>query len=331
MHLIVPFAGVMSEAGRAAVRELALPRLAAALACMDLERLPLPAGADPDAPELSLTPPHEHVRARALGLPVTDGQLPWAALEAARAGLPWAGRAWGRLTPAHWQLGTEQLTMLDPQVLALDAASAAAFLAAVRPLFEDEGFAVHAGCGADWLVAHPSLAGLPCASLDRVVGRNVDRWLPADPRARLLRRLQSEVQMLLHGHPLNEAREEQGALAVNSFWLDGCGMAPPPVTASPSSPTSIASITAPTLDGRLRAPALDEDWSAWREAFLQLDAGPLAQALQAARAGQPVSLSLCGERHAVTLTARPRTVWQRLRAGVRRPSLRAVRHLLDSL
>ena len=37
--------------------------------------------------------------------------------------------------------------------------------------------------------------------------------------------------MLLHGHPLNEAREAAGALALNSVWISGCG-----VNDSPSRP-----------------------------------------------------------------------------------------------
>lgn len=358
MHLIVPFAGVMSEAGRAAVRDLALPQLARALDGMELQWLGAPAGADPAAPELSLTPPHEHVKALAWGLSVTDGQVPWAALEAARLGLPGAGggssagaiteanaesqavsdtgasagyqvgsvKAWGRLTPAHWQLGTEQITMLAPQLLDLDSAVSTAFLEAVRPLFETEGFELHATAAGHWLASHPVLANLPCASLDRVVGRNVDLWLPADPRARLVRRLQNEVQMFLHTHPLNEEREQRGALPVNSFWLDGCGMAP--ATAVAGGRAGSADVIE---DDGLRAPALNEDWFAWSRAFAQLDEGPVAQALQAAREGHPVKLSLCGERQACILTPRPPTAWQRLRTAWRRPPMDAVHRLLEAL
>ena len=329
MHLIVPFAGVMSEAGRAAVRDLALPHLAQALDGMAVQWLAAPGGADPQEPELSLTPPHEHARALAWGLRVTDGQVPWAALEAARLGLPGVERAWGRLTPAHWQLGTEQITMLAPQLLALDSAGSAgsaAFLEAVRPLFETEGFELHASPAGHWLASHPVLANLPCASLDRVIGRNVDLWLPADPRARLVRRLQNEVQMFLHTHPLNEEREGRGALPVNSFWLDGCGVAPPTaVAAGPASSETVIE------DDRLRAAALNEDWFAWSRAFAQLDDGPIAHALQAAREGQSVKLSLCGERQACTLTARPLSSWQRLRTAWRRPPMAAVHRLLEAL
>ncbi len=342
MHLIVPFAGVMSEAGRAAARELALPHLARALDAMGLQWLTAPAGADPEEPELSLTPPHEHVKALAWGLTVTDGRVPWAALEAARLGLSWAGagshagsdtgsddgslKAWGRLTPAHWQLGTEQITMLAPQLLALDSAASAAFLEAVRPLFETEGFELHATEAGHWLASHPVLADLPCASLDRVIGRNVDLWLPADPRARLVRRLQNEVQMFLHTHPLNEDREQRGVLPVNSFWLDGCGVAPASQGAA-----ALASSAAVIEDDRLRAPALNEDWFAWSRAFAQLDEGPIAQALQAAGEGHPVKLSLCGERQACTLTPRPLTAWQRLRRAWRPPPMAAVERFLEAL
>lgn len=350
MHLIVPFASVISEAGRAATRELALPHLARALDSMNLQWLDTPAGADPEEPELSLTPPHEHVKALAWGLPVNDGQVPWAALEAARLGLPGAGggsnssphagpaagasacshagslKAWGRLIPAHWQLGTEQVTMLAPQLLALDPAASAAFLEAVRPLFETEGFELHATEAGHWLASHPVLADLPCASLDRVIGRNVDLWLPADPRARLVRRLQNEVQMFLHTHPLNEDREKRGALPVNSFWLDGCGVAPAALGAA-----GWASGGTVIEDDRLRTLALNEDWFAWSRAFAQLDEGPIAQALQAAREGQSVKLSLCGERQACTLTPRPLTAWQRLRRAWRRPPMAAVARCLEAL
>ena len=66
--------------------------------------------------------------------------------------------------------------------------------------------------------ARASSASLATASLDRVIGRNVDRWLrpsaDADAAQRsvasLVRRLQSEAQLVFYGHAVNEAREERG-------------------------------------------------------------------------------------------------------------------------
>src|SRR5256885_497584 len=74
---------------------------------------------------------------------------------------------------------------------------------------------------------HERLAELPTASLARVIGGNIDRWLPASSQARLIGRLQSEAQMLLYRHPVNEEREAHRELPVNSFWLSGCGVRQP--------------------------------------------------------------------------------------------------------
>jgi hypothetical protein len=167
---------------------------------------------------------------------------------------------------------------------------------------------LHWGAPLRWYAAHESLAGLRCASPDRVIGRNVDAWLPADPAARLFRRLQNEVQMLLYEHPLNERREAQGLLPVNSFWLSGCGVAQP--VAGP----------APRVEERLRRAALGEDWAAWVKAWDVLDA-ELA-------AAPPATLTLCGERSAACFERTPPGVMQRLRTLFHRA---APRELLATL
>src|SRR5439155_16825341 len=115
--------------------------------------------------------------------------------------------------------------------LELDAVVSRALFDALRGLFEDDGYACEWCAPLRWYLSHAELDGLACASLDRVVGRRIDPWLEqhtrGDARTARVRRLQSEVQLALHAHPVNDAREERGALAVNSFWLSGCGAAQP--------------------------------------------------------------------------------------------------------
>ena len=130
----------------------------------------------------------------------------------------------GQLTPVHLHLGTEQVTLTDPDALALDAGDARSLFDALQPLFGDAGFALHWGDAQRWYVEHPSLAELATASLDRVVGRNIDAWLPDARTSRAWQRLLSEAQMLLHGHEVNARREASGLAAVNSLWLSGCGV-----------------------------------------------------------------------------------------------------------
>lgn len=295
MHLLIPCAGVMSDSGRAATEALALPTLGRLLARLQHQRR--------DAgDETSRTPPHERAQAEALGWPVMDGTLPWAAHLAQHDGITVGAHAWGLLTPVHQHVGTEQVSLLDPALLQLDDASSRTLLETVRELFESEGFQVAWGAPLRWYVAHPMLDGLATASLDRVIGRNVDAWLPDQAPARLLRRLQMEVQMVLHRAPLNEEREARGQLSVNTTWLSGCGPARP------------AKDALPTVDDRLRTAALNEDWATWQQAWQALDAGPIAQLLAAAERGEPVQLTLCGERHADHYTGpAPSGLMQRLR------------------
>ncbi len=310
MHLMIPFASVLAEAGQQALRTLALPRLEKLLARLrplDTDR----------GDEYSLSPPHERALARAIGLRGSDGMLPWAACEAARDGLDTGDLAWGLLTPAHWQLAADHINLIDPAALALDDSESRALLEAVRESFDHAGYAPAYGAPLRWYVAHESLADLPCASLDRVIGRDVDMWLTDDPRVRTMRRLQNEVQMLLYTHPINEAREARGALTVNSFWLSGCGVRQP-ATRPPDL----------QVDERLRAPALAGDWSGWAQAWQALDAQALADALRDAERGLPVELTLCGERHAQRFTSKSADLWSRLTQRLRAPQPRV---LLEAL
>ncbi|MBI5257613.1 MAG: hypothetical protein HY855_14015 [Burkholderiales bacterium] len=304
--LIVPFAGPGSEAGRQALLGLPLPNLQRLLARLS-------PGIVNGGDEYTLSPPHERALAYAMGWRAADGALPFAARVAASIGLPLGEHAWGLLTPVHLQVSTERIILTDPQALELDEAGSRALLDAVRPLLESEGFLLHWAGPLQWLAAHPVFDRLATASLDRVIGRHIDPWLPKQPEARTLRRVQNEAQMLLHGHPLNEAREAAGLPPVNSFWVSACGRLQVPVAEPPA------------VDDRLRRPALNEDWAAWREAWAALDAGPLAQL---ARQRGPVRLVLCGERVARTLETQPLGLWKRLRRAFRRPSAQA---LLESL
>jgi hypothetical protein len=301
MHLLIPFAAPLSEAGRDAARGLRLPCLPALLARLEAQ------GAD-EAYEGCLSPPHERALARALGWVGADGMLPWAARAAAADGVTVGDSAWGQITPAHWHLGTDQISMFDPARLMLDETGSRALFDAVGELFTSEGYRLAYGSATRWYLAHESLAALPCASLDRVIGRNVDRWLGSDPAARRIRRLQAEVQMRLYTHPINDQRLARGLLPVNSFWLSGCGVA------------QLERASEVQVDGRLRAPALADDWAAWCQAWETLDAGPLAAGLAAARQGQAVHLTLCGERSSATFASRPRSLLHKLRASWSKPT-----------
>ena len=323
MHLIVPFAGTVSEAGRLAQQTLVLPGLDRLLASLQ-------PGALWGSDELSLNAPHEQALARAWGWAgdgsdVSNTALPFAAHRAAGLGLRDTGQfdqpaqaAWGLLTPVHLHAGSEQISLTDPATLQLDEAASRELLAIVQPLFDTEGFTLHWAAPLQWLATHPQFDGMATASLDRVIGRQVTPWLPDRHAARLLRRLQNEVQMLLYTHAVNDRREAAGLPTVNSFWLSGCGRLP----AQPILPTPAADLQ---VDDRLRGPALAENWAAWCDAWHALDAGPISALL---RSGPGAMLTLCGERQAQTFAHQAQGWWQKIVAGWQRPTFH---QFLDTL
>ena len=306
-ELILPFAGgpLADDGSAPSIGLPPLPRVTALLA-----RLPLTSRDEADA--YSPSPPHERALARALGFEGAAGCLPWAAHAAAADGIATGDRAWGMLSPVHWQVGREHLTMGDPDELGLDAASSRAFFDVLRPLFESAGWLLVFGAPTRWYLAHESLAALSTASPDRVIGRNPDLWLPDAPAARGFKRLASEVQMLLFTHPLNAEREARGELPLNSVWLSGCGARQRPCADA-----------APALDQSLRHAALTGDGAAWRAAWQALDAGPIAALLARAERGESLALTLCGERVALRFEspATTSTFWQRIRYAVAPPRI----------
>ncbi len=305
MHLLIPFASALSEASSHVLRDLHLPNLAQLLASLT------PAATDA-GDEYTLSPPHERALAAAWGWRGDDGALPFAAHAASTDGVAVGALAWGLVTPAHWHVGRDHVSLVDPEALQLTEAESRTAFDAVRELFESEGFTLAWGAPLRWYAAHESLADLPCAALDRVIGRNIDLWIragaQAHPHARLVRRLQSEVQLLLYPHALNEEREQRGALTLNSFWLSGCGRRQP-VQAGEA-----------LVNDTLRAPLLAQDWAAWADAWRALDSDALASLLSEAQAGKPTSLTLCGERGAQRFESATRSLWQRLGSRFKSPA-----------
>jgi hypothetical protein len=294
MHLLIPHASALGDACAQTLGDAALPNLAALLGLLKPGMPPI--GSD----EYSFHTPAEQALARLRGVSADTPAV--AAWKAQAAGLD--GRlGWALLTPIHLAVGSDQISAHNPADLQLDAMASQALFGALSELWPTaEGWTSHWLSPTEWLVAHDSLAGLHSASLDRVIARSVDAWMP---EARRLRTLQNEAQMLLHSHPLNDAREAQGRLPINSVWISGSGsdMGHP-------LPADLL------IDERLRAPLLAGNWAAWAEAWVALDAGPIAAALARAQADQPVSLTLCGERLAQTFSMPPRggltRLWQRI-------------------
>ena len=315
MHTMITDVAPLGPRCQAALPNLRLPKLQGLL-----RRLPNPQQmrATPD----SLTPLAERLYAQALGLPAADGLVPWAALDAsqrqlrlqpapntdasARTGSASAPVGWAWITPCHWQINSDHVAMHDPATLQLTAEESAALRIAMQPYFAEDGLALHPSEPGTWLACGSVLHQLPTAALARVSGDIVDRWLPRQAEARVLRRLQNEMQMLLYTHPVNAARSARGLPEVNSFWISGTG----------------------TLDGSqidsdvVRLDALHhanqaDDATAWTAAWEALDHDAIGPLNAAAERGEPVKLTLCGQQGAWQSSGPLMGRWQSRLNGLR--------------
>lgn len=309
MHLMIPFASALDPHFEGALRELDLPHLSRLLGLLT------PAGHVGDADETTLLPPHERFIARQRG--VMDDRPPTAAWRVRAAGQEPGDAAWALLTPVHFAVGTDGVTAMGPQTLDLTADESRAFFEMLSlALFPAaEGWRTAWLSTSEWAIAHDELNGLEAASVDRVLNRGVETWYP---QSRRLRTLLNEVQMLLHDHPLNQAREACRLRPLNAAWISGCGR-----DRGGALPADLQ------VEDGLRIPMLTGDLYAWGEAWKALDAGPIGQALTAAQSAGAVSLTLSGERRARTWTRRPASGWQRLKERFAPPNVAVATALED--
>ncbi len=282
-HLLVDGAALALPPGTAQPPVPELPQLQALLSGM---RLAATLEIDGDSPATAF----ELALARAQGLPGQPGHLPWAAFETGTVGMPCA---W--FIPCHWQMGMDNVTLADPDELALEESESRALLATLQPLLAEAGLDLKHVRADVWLARGELLRDLACWSLRRALQQPVtrDRLARAPDAARdaRLRRLQSELQMLLYTHPVNEAREQARRWTVNALWIDGAG--------------TLAQAQAPRAgvhgDTRLARPAAQVSAASHAAAWRALEAEAVAPLAAAQAAGRDVQLTLCGPRRALTL------------------------------
>ena len=129
---------------------------------------------------------------------------------------------WMRVDPVHLKLERDQLVLLDDEALQLSAEEAQALAASVAAHFHDH-FSLEVLASARWYARPRAPTHIRTVSTRAVRGRGIAAAMPQGEDAVLWHSVMNEAQMLLHDHPVNEAREARGALPVNSLWFWGVG------------------------------------------------------------------------------------------------------------
>jgi hypothetical protein len=298
-HLLIPglFPPFRPET-RKALRDLSLPALTTLLARSNQKTLP------DDSMDAWLC--------RSFGV---EKQRDWpiAALTLLANGGNPGSDFWLMADPVHLQLQRDRLVLADAGNLEITQEEANSLTTALNEHFADEGLSFFPTQPEHWhlRLAHPP-AHLKTHSLETAIGRNIRNILPSGPDGVRWHSILNETQMLLHRHPVNEAREERGLLTVNSIWPWGGGTRPAKLSThfvqtwtdnaltrglAIATDTPCASVPETAVEwlhasqskshqllvlDSLHTFALHGDFQHWRETLLRLEKdwfGPLRQAL----------------------------------------------------
>jgi hypothetical protein len=174
-------------------------------------------------------------------------QLDWPAA-------PWLARAAGIDVGARYWLCADPVTLelgrgegrLAGIVHDLDAGDRAALLSSLRSHFASDGIEFVASASGRWWMGLDAAQAIETSPPDAAFDQPLAAHLPRGADAARWRRWQSEIQMLLFEHPVNQSREKNGLAPINYLWTWGGGTLRPSEAAAPASAPSSPSVFAGT-------------------------------------------------------------------------------------
>jgi hypothetical protein len=131
---------------------------------------------------------------------------------------------WLRVQPIHFMAGLDRITTV---VLRGAGRMTEAERSSLDSMFAEHlqsaGLELHAA-NDEWLLRSASPLRLQTVTPEFAAANPHSEILPRGADAGPIRRLMTEMQMLLHEHPVNARRQARGAPAINAVWVHGEGI-----------------------------------------------------------------------------------------------------------
>jgi len=255
---------------------------------------------------------------------------------------------WLRADPVSLSAGRDSVLLSDAVRFDVSRDEAASLVSSLNAHFASAGIAFHPQQSGRWYARTEFDPGMTAPPLAEVRGQATIEFLPAGPEGGRWRSILNEIQMVLHEHPINAAREARGAATVNGLWLWGAGRmadtpratyqrvtsdnpiasglalaagrrhAPLPASAREWLENSGRSGVEAVVLEALREPAAYGDVSAWRTTLAALERDWFAPLLDALRTGRIGMITLSAPTAARTLASETtrqdlRRFWRRRR------------------
>lgn len=171
---------------------------------------------------------HYHELMLALFDVATDANAdaPIAALARRGEGVPMVDGYWLRADPIHLYADQARLLLFASETLAVRSEEAQQLSAAISQWYAAAGWQLEALHPQRWYLRLPDRADIRTHALADAVGNDINTFLPYGKTQAHWHAVLNEIQMLLHGHPVNTEREAQGLARINSVWFWGGGELP---------------------------------------------------------------------------------------------------------
>lgn len=128
--------------------------------------------------------------------------------------------------PVHLEVGINDISMTD-RITDLTIEEAKDLVNVLNAHFKQDGIYFMVGDAKHWYILLPQEETVSTTPLGEVLRKNIVHCLPHSTE-RNWQTLLNEAQMLLHAHPINQQREQQGQPTINSLWFWGGGKPTPP-------------------------------------------------------------------------------------------------------
>jgi hypothetical protein len=153
-----------------------------------------------------------------------DKALPAGALTLLGAGAEPGTDCWSRADPVDLRLLRDRVILVPGAALRIREEEAQALCEALNRHFGSRMEVRMVGADR-WVARFADDVDIDTASPLELSGRDVELARPSAAGGSFSHRILNEAQMVLHAHPVNEAREARGEPAINSVWLWGAGRA----------------------------------------------------------------------------------------------------------
>lgn len=129
-----------------------------------------------------------------------------------------------RADPVYQEMDINHAVLADQSVLDLNLTEAQSLADTLNQHFAEDGVVFNVADATRWYCSFKDPLDVRTTPPSKATGRDVSHESPRGSDASRWRSWLAEIEMLLYSHPVNQQRQKDGKVAVNSLWLWGEGL-----------------------------------------------------------------------------------------------------------